>query len=435
MRVSTLIQFLFGSRRGIVDVANCRHAVWLGMLLVISAGFAREYDGEDLLHEPWYVLLPLGASLLTSFLLFVLLQTVLSTGDQDQGASFSFLSKYRAFLGLYWMTAPLAWLYAVPVERFLDAADAVRVNLWLLGIVSLWRVALMTRVVSLIYTRSAAAAFFVVMLFADSVAMIVFWLTPLPILSVMGGIRLTESEQVIQSTGFLVRFLGTATWPAWLIGTSIATRRSRCDGAGWHDVHRSKEEPPRAVTWGLWVLSGFSILIWMAILPFTQGEQINRRRVEIDLRSGRIEQAIDYMSQRDRDEFPPHWSPPPQVGYAETQPSIVDVLLHLERPDVAPWVQELFREKLAVQSHADRWSFYGHAIRLDDMGDERLASYVRLLESLPEGPAMSRYHEAEIRNSLGGTEQDVERVLSDNRRASLEALLRLLPEDKSSSSQ
>jgi len=31
--------------------------------------FAREYDGEDLLHEPWHLLLPLVASLATSFIL------------------------------------------------------------------------------------------------------------------------------------------------------------------------------------------------------------------------------------------------------------------------------------------------------------------------------------------------------------------------------
>jgi hypothetical protein len=58
MQVSTLIQYLFGNRRAIVDIANCRHAVWLGMLMVLSAGFAREYDGEDLLHDPWHLLMP-----------------------------------------------------------------------------------------------------------------------------------------------------------------------------------------------------------------------------------------------------------------------------------------------------------------------------------------------------------------------------------------
>ena len=52
------------------------------MLFVISAGFAREYDGEDLLHQPWHVLLPLVTSLITSLLLFVLLETAFATGNR-----------------------------------------------------------------------------------------------------------------------------------------------------------------------------------------------------------------------------------------------------------------------------------------------------------------------------------------------------------------
>ena len=31
----------------------------------------------------------------------------------------SFFRCYAAFLGLFWLTAPLAWLYAIPYERFL----------------------------------------------------------------------------------------------------------------------------------------------------------------------------------------------------------------------------------------------------------------------------------------------------------------------------
>ncbi|MBT4867512.1 MAG: hypothetical protein HON53_20600 [Planctomycetaceae bacterium] len=434
MRVFTLIQYLCGNRQAIAEVVNCRHAVWLGLLFVFSAGFAREFDGEDLLHEPWHVALPLGASLLTSFLLYVLIRIAFSTakqdeGEQDQAESNNFLSNYRKFLSVYWMTAPLAWLYAVPVERFLDAPDAVRVNLWLLGIVSVWRVALITRVVSVVYARSAVSAFFVVMLFADTVAMFVFWLTPLPILNFMGGIRLTESEQVIQATGFLVRFLGTVSLPVWLIGASVNAVRSRRKAAGTGDIHLPQRET-QTVTWGLWGLSAFSILVWIAILPLTQGEQINRRRVEIDLRAGRIAEAVQYMSQRDRSDFPPHWSPPPRLGYGERKPSFVDVLLYLEASG-PQWGQELYRKKLAVQTRAGRRYYRSHGIRLREMDDETLARYVKLLESLPEGPAMAHYHEREIQGRLDPEYYgDEPVVLSDNRRASLEAILSLVPEEE-----
>ena len=48
----TLIRFLMGKRSAILDVAASPYALVLGGVLVLSAGFAREYDGEDLLQEP-----------------------------------------------------------------------------------------------------------------------------------------------------------------------------------------------------------------------------------------------------------------------------------------------------------------------------------------------------------------------------------------------
>ena len=114
----TILRFLFGSRDAIERIAACRQAPWIGLLLVFSAALAREYDGQDLLHEPWHLFLPLFASLATSFLLYLLLRVV---GWFRSAGWNPFWSGYWSFLGLYWMTAPLAWLYAIPVERFLSA--------------------------------------------------------------------------------------------------------------------------------------------------------------------------------------------------------------------------------------------------------------------------------------------------------------------------
>ncbi len=69
MSISTVLRFLLGYRKAIVEVAYCPIALLVGGLFVLSAGFAREYDGEDLLSEPWYVGIPLLASLVSSFIL------------------------------------------------------------------------------------------------------------------------------------------------------------------------------------------------------------------------------------------------------------------------------------------------------------------------------------------------------------------------------
>ena len=116
-------------------------------MFVLSAGFAREYDARDLLAEPWFLIIPLGASFVSSFVLFTLLYILLMRVDKQRPR---FFSAYRAFLTLFWMTAPLAWLYAIPYERFLTPMQAATANYITLGVVAVWRVALMVRVASVL---------------------------------------------------------------------------------------------------------------------------------------------------------------------------------------------------------------------------------------------------------------------------------------------
>jgi hypothetical protein len=85
MGVTTLLRFLVGDREAILAVARNRNALWLGLVFVLSAGFAREYDGEDLLREPWHLFIPLGASLLASLVLFTFVYAVGGNGP-EQGA-------------------------------------------------------------------------------------------------------------------------------------------------------------------------------------------------------------------------------------------------------------------------------------------------------------------------------------------------------------
>ena len=49
---------------------------------------------------------------------------------------------YKSVLTFVGLTSPLAWLYAVPVERFTSMDTAIGLNVWFLAIVAFWRVAL-----------------------------------------------------------------------------------------------------------------------------------------------------------------------------------------------------------------------------------------------------------------------------------------------------
>ena len=204
-----MVRYLIGRRDAIEQIARTPRAVWLGLLFVLSAGFAREYDGEYLIAESWHLLVPLVASLGTSIALYILTNLV----SRPLTWPLSYWANYPRFLALYWMTAPLAWLYAIPFERFLSAFDATAVNLSLLAIVSVWRVTLMIRVVSVRWNAESFWSSLVVLLFGDGVALIAIINMPRPVISMMGGVRHTASEALISIATCQVFMLGSVALP------------------------------------------------------------------------------------------------------------------------------------------------------------------------------------------------------------------------------
>lgn len=401
MTLVTVLKYLVGNRQAILQVAASRGAVGVGLLFVLAAGLAREYDGADLVHEPWHLLLPLGASLVTSLVLYLLVQGLLLLRTWENPSPLS----YGAFLGLYWMTAPLALLYAIPVERFLSAGDATRANLWLLGLVSLWRVLLITRALSVVYQVNFFRPLFAVMLFADSVALVLLKLTPIPVISFMGGIRLSESEDVIFSTAMMVTIVGVCTWPIWLIGALIACNKS------WRLENLAAHRPP-PVALHLWLAAAAVIGVWLLFLPVTQSEQQLRRQAENDLRGGRIREALLLMTGHERGDFPPHWDPPPRVGYREERPDITDVVEHFDVLPVKAWVRQIYVEKfsnwLRGESESGVWQ------SLDAKQAERRLA---IIERLPEKNELVRNHEYELRVMLrvwrSPLRERVEKLLTD----------------------
>jgi hypothetical protein len=408
MRVRTLGLYLIGNRQAIRDFAADRRGLWIGLLFVLSAGFAREYDGQDLLREPWHLLVPVGASLAASFLLFLVACGGLFF-EQDRGWP-PFFSAYRAFLTLFWMTAPLAWLYAVPYERFLSPGEATAANLWTLALVAAWRVALMVRVVSVLTSRGVGQSLFLVMAFADAAALAAVFLMPKPIVSLMGGVRLTESERVISNATFCVSCLGILSAPIWVICGLIAFGT----GKPLWQVPVGPAEAGSASR-GLWALGALSVLIWLPILPWTQAEQRLRSQVEEDMKAGRIANALEVMSAHAQADFPPHWDPPPRVGYGEKSPHLFDVMEELLAGDSAPWVRATYVDKLRRHLGTGRWFNFD--------GSDELAALVRILKQLPEGPDIATEHREGVEHWLSYPD------LSAAERENLRALLKLAEKD------
>jgi hypothetical protein len=372
MSILTVLRYLVGQRDAILRVATTRQAIWLGVLFVLAAGLAREYDAKDLSREPWYLLLPLGASLATSFLLYLLIYGVALWKNWQR---WPFLATYGAFLRLYWMTAPLALLYALPVERFLTEQDATRANLMLLAVVSVWRVSLMTRAVQVYFGAPPLAAFVVIMLFADTLALLAVFFAPVPLMSVMGGV-VSPRQQVVMAASLWVGCLGGLTWLVWLVDTVFVGSPA---ASPW--------EPSDSIVPGnsrvhvsLWCLAAALVLGWVLVLPTTQREQQLRSEAESQLQAGNIRGAVLAMSAHDRDEFPPLWDPPPAAFDRFTKPTVVDVLwVALDEPDCAAWVRDDYLAKLKAQLGHSFFTVVGWR----DMDSPTRDKYLDVLSRIP----------------------------------------------------
>ena len=87
----------------------------------------------------------------------------------------------------------------------------------------------------------------------------------------MGGVRMTESEQILQGATLLLQIVGFPSLLILLIMTLAPT------ATPWTPIKFSQHSRVHATTW---LLAAISILIWRFILPVTQPEQQRRRVAE-----------------------------------------------------------------------------------------------------------------------------------------------------------
>ncbi len=313
---------------------------WLGVLLVLSAGFAREYDGEYLVADWWYVVIPLAASLAGSFALTLI---VWITAWFRGVRSIGLLTTYGAILNAYWMTAPLAWLYAIPVERLLGEVDAVRANLVLLGLVSVWRVALMIRSLSILYACRYWEALMPIMVFSLILGYIAIRMLPVPLFVVMGGVRIPESEQIIVSTRLQITLCAILSAPAWIIGLiAVWFTKKR-----WvWSLESSHDQTPIRVSRFAYVVGIISLLIWIPILPWTQTEQYQRWSVEDMLQRGDYQGVAGWSRQVNVENLPPHWIPPPRLVYGYASVKTIEQAVEILNEDLSDWYADQCREVL-----------------------------------------------------------------------------------------
>ena len=118
MRLSTIARYLIGDRAAILALGADRSTPLVGAVLVLSAGLARSYHTADLLDQPWHLLTPFAVS--SAMAAVLLLTTCIGPrkrpADESQREASSLPRRLLSFLGLFWMTAPLAWLMEFPTN-------------------------------------------------------------------------------------------------------------------------------------------------------------------------------------------------------------------------------------------------------------------------------------------------------------------------------
>jgi hypothetical protein len=265
------------------------------------------------------------------------------------------ISGYRTLLTFYWWTAPLAWLYAIPVEQFLSEGDATVANLGLLAAVSVWRVLAITRALSVWLGANFVGMFFIVMFFADSVALAVAYFSPWPIFNIMGGVRLSESDAAVLGALLNVMVFGGISWLVWLIAAGIVIGKRT---PMWRLLRSPHVE--RRVSIATWLIAGLCPIFGIALLPVGQPQQQRRADVEERLYAGQFDQAIEYVAKLSRDDFPPVWDPPPRLGYGERSPPILPIIEAIDRHRAAAWFRDLYVRKLSQEPQRLLWDAAPH---------------------------------------------------------------------------
>lgn len=352
MTARDILAFQFGRADAIRMVASSSSAIWTGIVLVLLTAFARNYDQTYIPEKPFlWFFGPLLFSLVSGTWLFLItygLCARLKMPDVDYARRPPLWRHWRGFMGAFWMTAPIAWIYALPVERFFDSLAAAKANVALLAIVSLWRVLLMARVLQVVCSAPFVRTLLWVIA-AASVEVIVLVVAggtySKRIMAAMGGMRNSPEEQVlvrafVQASelafwGFLAAFFILAVW-RWR-GTALQ----------WPALIRS-----RIPVWFLAVAA----IAWVLVAWPNQFTLRRNFTLEQHIAKERWREALDLMSTHAPAAFAPARPLPPKLYELSMFQEVLGLAGAL-RADDPLWVRAHVANGLAVmrQHFGEMW--------------------------------------------------------------------------------
>jgi hypothetical protein len=196
-------------------------------------------------------------------------------------------------------------------------------------------------------------------------------LIPTPVFLVMGGVRLTESEQLILGLKLNLIAAGVISGPIWGIGYLVAC----ASNVPWRWYKNQAEVPSLPVSRGAWTLSCVSLVFWIPILPWTQREQKLRWNAEKHLMSGSIKELCQLTRDHSERSFPPHWDPPPRLSYNDLKPGLFHTTAEILSNDPPDWFRKRYTDKIEGST-----STYYVQTLLSRMDNQEIAGLTRLVQ-------------------------------------------------------
>lgn len=360
MTAGDVLRFQFGNEEAIWTAVHSRMTFWTGMVLVLITAIPRNYDQLFIGENPWrWIFGPLGFSLISGTWTFlVVYATGASNGIRRAGNKRESVGEeWLSFMGLFWMTAPIAWLYAIPVERFLpDPAAAAEANVWLLAIVATWRVLLLSRVLQVVCSWGFGQVLSWVLVAASVEVFAVGMIGGAfgkALMAGMAGMRMSPAEGVISGAFATAMFLSV---PVFLVSALVAlavglegNRTPLPKGQTGQENHRSP-----------WAILSLAALFWMAVAVWPQRQVYQSVQLDRLVEGGQYAEAIEFMSTRERSDFAPSRELPPKA-YELSLYDELPAMIAAADEDTGLWVWEHLSGKMDVMlSHLDKpWRHSG----------------------------------------------------------------------------
>ena len=223
----------------------------------------------------------------------------------------------------------------------------------------------------------------------------------------MGGIRLTESEDLILGTKMLLIAAGVLTSPIWGFGYLISCTIK----SPWKWQLPTNRAPTAPVSRTAWLAGLMSLIMWAPILQWTQTEQRLRWQAERMLFSGSIKELCKLTREHTERHFPPHWDPPPRLSYGESRPPLMRTSAAIIANEPADWFWKRYIDK--IERSASGHTFY---YSLDEFDSLELVGLTKLLQSTEHFNSIAKSMQQTVEMQLDNE------ALSDERRELLTKL-------------